>query len=320
MRVSFPWLSSFLPASLKTTSLPALPVRRVDASSHSQPPRLHTLSSSHCDSIASMVRKLALASLFFNNNTSSETTSRCLSSSTSMSAASFGTAASWQWPSCTQARTLSFRRGDSSSPEIVSMRHLHDDATRHRPEESAEYTYKTSVNPTFALDYSHSCSGLSDSSASLCTAPERPAAAAGTDGDEDEVIIHGLRRSNSRLFFEPESTSSIIVDDKQRAATAAAAFGGATALSIESADPYGDFRRSMEEMVLSHGVDDWGWLEEMLGWYLRANGKRTHGLIVGAFVDLLVALASSSSAPSPAASAAANAITRRKGKHQTQKE
>ncbi|KAJ1273556.1 hypothetical protein BS78_06G290500 [Paspalum vaginatum] len=262
-----------------------------------------------------MVKKLALASLFFNNTGSD--TSRCLSSSTSMSAASFGTAASWQWPSCTQARTLSFR-GDSSSPEIVSMRH--DDATQgHKPPEEAEYTYKTSMmNPAFALDYSsHSCS-LSDSSASLCTAPVV------ADADE-ELIIHGLR-SNSRLFFEPESTSSIIAD---RDGQQAAAFGGATALAIESADPYGDFRRSMEEMVLSHGVDDWGWLEEMLGWYLRANGKRTHGLIVGAFVDLLVALASSAPATAAAsttsfkrsqlqtvvsATAAGNA---RKGKHQT---
>ncbi|OEL29777.1 hypothetical protein BAE44_0009203 [Dichanthelium oligosanthes] len=229
-----------------------------------------------------MVKKLALTSLFFN----ASETGQCLSSSTSMSAASFSTAASWQWPSCTQPRTLSFRR---DSPEIVSMR---QDSDKHEEE------YKTSMNPAYALDYypaadSYSCN-LSDSSATLSTAPEpEPAAVA----DEDEIIIHGLR-SNSRLFFEPDSTSSIV--KKQRGAAAAAAFEGATALAIESADPYGDFRRSMEEMVLSHGVNDWGWLEEMLSWYLRANGKKTHGHIVGAFVDLLVALASSAPSPSPA--------------------
>ncbi|XP_039818084.1 transcription repressor OFP13-like [Panicum virgatum] len=232
-----------------------------------------------------MVKKLALTSLFFNT---SETT---ISSSTSMSAASFSTAASWQWPSCTQAKTLSFRR---DSPGMVSMR---QDSNKHEEE------YKTTLNPAYALDYPYpaaadcsSYSSLSDSSATLLsTAPEpvKPAAVS----DADELIIHGLR-SNSRLFFEPESTSSIV--KKQRGA---AAFDGATVLAIESADPYGDFRRSMEEMVLSHGVSDWVWLEEMLGWYLRANGKKTHGLIVGAFVDLLVALASSSSsAPSPACS------------------
>ncbi|RLM73204.1 transcription repressor OFP13 [Panicum miliaceum] len=211
-----------------------------------------------------MVKKLALTSLFFNTSE----TRQCLSSSTSMSAASFSTAASWQWPSCTQARTLTFRR---DSPEIVSMR---QDSNKHEGEE-----YKTTMNPAYAAD----C--YSDDSLSTAPEPVKPAVA-----DEDEVIIHGLR-SNSRLFFEPDSTSSIV--KKQRGAATAAAFDGATALAIESADPYGDFRRSMEEMVLSHGVNDWGWLEEMLGWYLRANGKKTHGLIVGAFVDLLVALASS---------------------------
>ncbi|CAL5024610.1 unnamed protein product [Urochloa decumbens] len=232
-----------------------------------------------------MVKRLALSSLFFKSGDT-------LSSSTSMSAASFSTAASWQWPSCTQPRTLSFRR---DSPEIVSMRH----------EEEEEY--KTTVNnPAYGLDNDiSSCSLLSDD-ISLSTAP----AVVVAEDDEDEAIIHGLRSNTTRLFFEPETTSSIVNKKKkkqqqqqQRAGTAAA-FGGATALAIESGDPYGDFRRSMEEMVLSHGVDDWGWLEEMLGWYLRANGKNTHGLIVGAFVDLLVALASSSSssAPSPACS------------------
>jgi hypothetical protein len=55
--------------------------------------------------------------------------------------------------------------------------------------------------------------------------------------DEDEAIIHGLHSSTTRrLLFEPESTSSIVKTKK--------------------ANPYGDFRRSMEEMVLSHGAGD----------------------------------------------------------------
>jgi len=183
----------------------------------------------------------------------------------------------------------------------------HDTSSkREEQQEGYKYSYKTSMNPAYVHDYSsagaadcYSSSGLSDSSATqslyLSTAAAEPAAVA---ADEDEAIIHGLRSSTTRrLLFEPESTSSIVKTKK-----AAATFDGATALAIESADPYGDFRRSMEEMVLSHGADDWGWLEEMLGWYLRANGKKTHGLIVGAFVDLLVALASSASAPSPACS------------------
>lgn len=197
-----------------------------------------------------------LSSLVFNNSSEAS-----LSSSTS-----FSTAASWQWPSCTQARTQSFRRCES--PEIVSMRH--DEVM----ENKEDCSFKTSVNPAYMLD------------------PE--------EEDQDEAIVRSLR-SNGRLFFEPESTSSIV-----KMQTKPAAFGGATALAIDSADPYGDFRRSMEEMVLSHGINDWGWLEEMLGWYLSANGKSTHGLIVGAFVDLLVALTSAPPPPSSSISTTAN--------------
>ncbi|KAL5213661.1 hypothetical protein ABZP36_002813 [Zizania latifolia] len=225
-----------------------------------------------------MVRKLALASLFLGGGNDASMMSSS-PSPPSMSASS-STASSWQWPSCTQARTLSFTRHDGRSAD-----------NSRRQEEG----YKTSVmNPAYFLD-DHSCRSNSSSSSTAASASEPPPAVG--VADEDEVIIRGLR--SNRLFFEPESTSSIVV----KGASAAASFDGATAMSIDSADPYSDFRRSMEEMVMSHinGATDWGWLEEMLVWYLRANGKKTHGLIVGAFVDLLVALASP---PSPAAAAA----------------
>lgn len=58
----------------------------------------------------------------------------------------------------------------------------------------------------------------------------------------------------------------------------------------------------MEEMVESHGLKDWECLEELLGWYLRVNGKKNHGFIVGAFIDLLVGLASSSPSSSSSSS------------------
>jgi uncharacterized protein (TIGR01568 family) len=140
------------------------------------------------------------------------------------------------------------------------------------------------------------CDDVLDSSASpMASEPAVPVA----PSKLDKLVIRGLR-SSSRLFFEPEATSSIINKPEATSSIinkpeATVAFGGARAMTIDSADPYGDFRRSMEEMVLSHGgggEDDWGWLEEMLGWYLRANGKKTHGHIVGAFVDVLVALTS----------------------------
>ncbi|CAN6357690.1 unnamed protein product [Urochloa humidicola] len=68
---------------------------------------------------------------------------------------------------------------------------------------------------------------------------------------------------------------------------------GSVAVAVDSGDPYGDFRASMEEMVAAHGLRDWAALEELLACYLRINGKHHHHLIVGAFVDLLLGLSSS---------------------------
>ncbi|CAN6344466.1 unnamed protein product [Urochloa humidicola] len=65
------------------------------------------------------------------------------------------------------------------------------------------------------------------------------------------------------------------------------------AVAVDSGDPYGDFRASMEVMVAAHGLRDWAALEELLACYLRINGKHHHHLIVGAFVDLLLGLSSS---------------------------
>lgn len=52
-----------------------------------------------------------------------------------------------------------------------------------------------------------------------------------------------------------------------------------------------DFRKSMEEMVETLGVEDWESLEDLLCWYLQANAKSNHEYIIGAFVDLLFYLA-----------------------------
>jgi uncharacterized protein (TIGR01568 family) len=78
---------------------------------------------------------------------------------------------------------------------------------------------------------------------------------------------------------------------------------------MESEDPYVDFRRSMEEMVESHGLKDWDCLEELLGWYLKVNGKKNHGYIVGAFVDLLVGIAAASCSDSTSFSSAVSSFS-----------
>lgn len=56
---------------------------------------------------------------------------------------------------------------------------------------------------------------------------------------------------------------------------------------MTSSDPYRDFRTSMEEMVMAHGLQDWSALQELLHCYLRLNEKKTHRFIVLAFMDLL---------------------------------
>ncbi|XP_066357112.1 transcription repressor OFP13-like [Miscanthus floridulus] len=96
---------------------------------------------------------------------------------------------------------------------------------------------------------------------------------------------------------------------QQQPTTATSLAERSVAVAVDSGDPYGDFRASMEEMVSAHGLRDWAALEELLAWYLRINGKQQHHLIVGAFVDLLLSLSSSSSSSSPPSSTAAETST-----------
>ncbi|RRT77010.1 hypothetical protein BHM03_00020909 [Ensete ventricosum] len=126
----------------------------------------------------------------------------------------------------------------------------------------------------------------------------------GSDGDAIEAIIHGLR-SSDRLFFEPGTTSSM-VEVAAKSDVDGAPFEGTIAMAVDSEDPYRDFKQSMEEMLLAHGVGDWAWLLQMLGWYLRLNGKKTHGFIIGAFMDLLSSIASSSSSSSSSPSSSSS--------------
>ncbi|KAJ3681542.1 hypothetical protein LUZ60_016031 [Juncus effusus] len=106
-----------------------------------------------------------------------------------------------------------------------------------------------------------------------------------------------LTKSDRLLFKSVYFSNSImeeaIVKPIKYRANFASNFKGGVAMEMESKDPHRDFRESMEEMVKAYGIKDLDWLEEMLGWYLRANGKKTHGIILGAFVDLLVGLTSS---------------------------
>ncbi|XP_061363948.1 transcription repressor OFP13 [Gastrolobium bilobum] len=172
----------------------------------------------------------------------------------------------WQFlPSCGHPKTLSFRAGDDIFKTVNSV--FFD------PTESTIETPK-------------SCFTASSESASFSTESEDYCY---YDGESLEILVRGVR--SERLFFEPGDTSSIL----EKAKASGFPFKESVVLAMESEDPYEDFRKSMEEMVESHGVKDWEGLEELLSWYLRVNGKNNHGFIVGAFVDLLTSIAASNS-------------------------
>ncbi|KAK7269722.1 hypothetical protein RIF29_22456 [Crotalaria pallida] len=174
----------------------------------------------------------------------------------------------WQFlPSCSHPpKTLSFRAGDDIFKTVNSV--FFDPSPETNIESTPESWFTTSSE-----------------SASFSTESEEYCQ---YDGESLEMLVRGVR--SERLFFEPGDTSSIL----EKAKANGFPFKESVVLAMESEDPYEDFKRSMEEMVESHGVKDWEGLEELLSWYLRVNGKNNHGFIVGAFVDLLISIAASS--------------------------
>ncbi|KAF0925541.1 hypothetical protein E2562_017152 [Oryza meyeriana var. granulata] len=219
-----------------------------------------------------MVRKLPLSSVFYTINSVRDTPP----SSPPPPAA---TPPAWMWPSCKHPRAHSFR-----SPSA---------ATAAAAAKTIASIFLDSGESSFANSSArmhHDCA-----SDSLSTESE----VSTTAEDMADAIVRGLR--SDRLLFEPRAPSSSILDKKPvcRAANDdAASFGGGVAVAFDSEDPYEDFRASMAEMLAAHGVGDWDWLEAMLGWYLRANGKETHAAIVAAFVDLVVSRAARGSSSS----------------------
>ena len=195
----------------------------------------------------------------------------------------------WMWPSCKHPRTQSFRTPSAAAKTIASL-------------------FLDSGESSFAN--SSACTTRRVDCASDSPSTESAASAA---DDMADAIVRGLR-SDDRLLFEPQAPSSSILDKKPpapaaRRARATSSFGDSVAVAFDSADPYRDFRASMEEMVSAHGVGDWEWLERMLAWYLGANGGDTHPAIVTAFVDLVASMAASASAACPCSSSRVSSFT-----------
>ncbi|KAJ3707634.1 hypothetical protein LUZ61_011339 [Rhynchospora tenuis] len=168
---------------------------------------------------------------------------------------------SWPWLSC-NPRTNSFR--DNFPPTYLNSAYIEstDSCFTHSSTLTESESFSTSSEPSTA--------------------------------DHVESVIHAVK--SDRLFFEPDSTSSILEEGRKskQSRDLCGIEGCAIAVELESEDPYKDFIKSMEEMVMANGVKDWDWLEEMLGLYLRVNPESAHVYIVDAFVDLLLGLACSS--------------------------
>ncbi|KAL4015575.1 hypothetical protein IC575_023163 [Cucumis melo] len=200
----------------------------------------------------------------------------------------------WDWPSCKHPKTLSFRSQNDLVFKTVNSIFFD------QPFETITTT--TTTTP----DYSSSLH--TNSSDSVSATNSTPA----MDSEESlETVVRGAR--SERLFFEPDDTSSILekskpIESVETDELPRSGFKESLIVSIESENPYEDFRKSMGEMVESHGVKDWDGLEELLGWYLKANWKNNHRFIIGAFVDLLIhiLLASSSSSSSASTSSSSS--------------
>ncbi|KAM7462802.1 hypothetical protein LguiA_030923 [Lonicera macranthoides] len=100
----------------------------------------------------------------------------------------------------------------------------------------------------------------------------------------------------SQRFFisSPGPSNSILHSPLPPSSSPLLSDGGAAAIPTYSADPYTDFRRSMEEMVEARGLTDvkgeWDFLHELLLCYLSLNPKCAHQIIIRAFSDLIVSL------------------------------
>lgn len=200
----------------------------------------------------------------------------------------------WYWPySCAHPSPNSFRAAAAAADDI----------------------FKT-VNSVFFNPIAAAQCAAIETPDSWFTSASSDSASLSAESDESgeeslETIIYGAR--SERLFFEPGGGTSSIMEYTSAAAASKRRIPSpppppppppllpseeSVMVAVESGDPYADFRRSMEEMVEFHGIRDWKWLEELLEWYLRMNGKQNHGIIVGAFIDLFAGLAPDSSTPS----------------------
>ncbi|XP_016511741.1 transcription repressor OFP13-like [Nicotiana tabacum] len=112
---------------------------------------------------------------------------------------------------------------------------------------------------------------------------------------EEEALLEMAREAlaSRRLSFDEDESCSVL-------AMVGFPFKDCLVLAVESENPKMDFLHSMEQMTKAYnglkpgGEMDWGFLEDLLTWFLRINNMKNQDVIVAAFVDLCLLLSSSS--------------------------
>ncbi|KAK1683121.1 hypothetical protein QYE76_043969 [Lolium multiflorum] len=233
----------------------------------------------------------------------------------------------WPWPSCRHPRTSSFR---ARPEDIAAAAAVYRTANAVYDASSEHFLRRPSLDEAW-------CGKRSSVSVSGQDAVDREPEAEETNKEvqlRETAVVCGVR--SERLFFEPagaeflspkqaevlpgEAEAATKTDEATTApagekdhqtppAESSELKGGTVVVTVESEDPYGDFRASMVEMVAAHGLRDWEGLEELLAWYLKLNAKGVHAVIVGAFVDMLVGLATPPSPSPPSQSPSSSCIT-----------
>ncbi|XBI72605.1 hypothetical protein VPH35_066526 [Triticum aestivum] len=213
----------------------------------------------------------------------------------------------WPWPSCRNPQTASFREEERRRPCRTAAAVSRSPAAAARLiHGGAGEMYKT-VNSVYQLDYISADGSCFDDEEEeeegqgVLELDDDDGFSTTTASEEwSEAVIRSLgRTSTDRFFVDPPGPASnsilALSPGKQSAAQADEAeekpqsepiastslVEESVAVAVDSEDPYGDFRASMEEMVAAHGLRGWEALEELLVWSVvppdqRQAQPRTH--------------------------------------------
>lgn len=118
------------------------------------------------------------------------------------------------------------------------------------------------------------------------------------DGGTSNALAEGVRvsatsTSSSSFTASASSSTATLTQPPPKSSDVALLAGHSVAVMTLSKDPYGDFRRSLQEMVDARHQElrdplDWDFMEELLISYLELNDRAVHKHIIHAFTDVAV--------------------------------